>query len=102
MAALSPKGLETMDVGRGKKFAILASYLGSKWSTDSLVDLAFNPALEYGFGGSEYKRESVPLPLHRIKVKATLIGVCNLPIPPVTGVLTLEAEGNDSFGETGS
>lgn len=79
------------------KCAIIASCIGNKWATDSLIDTPINPALEYGFGGSEYKHESVPLPLGRIKIKATLIGTHNLSIPPVEGILTLEKNGAASF-----
>jgi len=84
-------------LGGERKCAIIASCIGSKWATDSLIDAPINPALEYGFGGSEYKHASVPLPLGRIKVKATLIGTHNLSIPPVDGILTLGKNGSASF-----
>jgi hypothetical protein len=84
-------------LGSEKKYAIIASCLGSKWTTDSLIDVPVNPALEYGFGGSEYKRSHVPLPLGRIKINATLIGARNLSIPPVEGILTLGEDGSVSF-----
>ena len=79
------------------KCAVIASCIGSKWTTDSLIDVPINPALEYGFGGSEYKRESIPLPLGRIKIKATLIGEQNLSLPPIEGILTLGENGHASF-----
>ena len=82
-----------------KRCAIIASSLGSKWATDSLIEVTINPELQYGPGGTEYKRESVPLQLGRIKVKATLIGAHNLSIPPVEGILTLGEDGNASFVE---
>jgi hypothetical protein len=89
---------DPIDILAGEeKCAIIASCFGSKWATDSLIDVPANPALEYGFGGSEYKRESVPLPLGCIKVKATLIGEHNLSIQQVSGILTLAENGNASF-----
>jgi hypothetical protein len=87
-------------MGGEKKCAIIASCIGSKWATDALIDAPVNPALEYGFGGSEYKHESVPLPLGRIKIKATLIGTRNLSIPPIEGILTLGEDGATSFKQT--
>lgn len=90
-----------IDISAGRKqCAIIASCISSKWATDSLIDTPINPALEYDFGGSEYKHESVPLPLGRIKIKATLIGTHNLSIPPVEGILTLGADGSASFLNT--
>jgi hypothetical protein len=87
-----------IDICAGRKqCAIIASSIGSKWATDSLIDTPINLALEYGFGGSEYRHESVPLPLGRIKVKATLIGTHNLSIPPIKGILTLGEDGAASF-----
>jgi hypothetical protein len=92
-----------IDICAGRKCcAIIASCIGSKWATDALIDTPINPALEYGFGGSEYKHESVPLPLGRIKVKATLIGTRNLSISLIQGTLTLGEDGNASFVETSS
>ena len=80
-----------------KKCAVIASCIGSKWTTDSLILVPVSPDLEYGFGGSEYRRERVTLPIGRIKIEATLIGERNLSILPVTGVLTLGESGTASF-----
>jgi len=84
-------------LGGEKKCAVIASCIGSKWTTDSLREEPVNPRLSYGLGGTEYTRECFPLPLGRMKIEATLTGERNLSISPVSGVLTLGEIGSASF-----
>jgi hypothetical protein len=78
------------DISADGRDADIASYFEGKWT----VNEENEPAEDFD---SWHKLNSVEVPAGDIRIIATLSGAYNLRIPPVTGVLTLEENGNASF-----
>lgn len=89
-----------ISIGVIMRCAVIASCIGNDWATDYWAEVPINPALEHGFGGTEYKRAYSTLPLGRIKIAATLFGEQYLSIPRIEGILTLGEEGVAAFKQS--
>lgn len=82
----------TVDLSFVTRCALIASFIGNKWTADRMVEIQPNPAAEYEFE-PDYRPESTDLPLGAIRIVATLFGEKNVSIAPIRGILTLDQNG---------